>query len=186
MTAPQHPPPTAVAGPVTTQKLWQPVFMEELYLRAAKVLDAPEDLENVVGRDLDDSLVRRTNAHKSLPEASRRAARKEVVAIADLTSQKCISATTSLRWRISMQVAEEVSIFFASLALAIGIATAITDFAEMSQQAQEDKLVGSATEYPKTEKIHKPSSSSGQWRLLACIALLLAVVARIVALIGED
>merc|ERR1719440_29617 len=147
MATPQHPQSTAVVGPVTTQKLWYPELMKELYLRAAKVKDA---------------------------------------AIADLTSERCVPATTSLRWRLSVQVADEVSIFLLSLAIAIGLATAISDFAEMSKEAQEEKSVGAAVEHPEAEKIHKPSSSSSQWRLMACIALLLAVAAGFVASMGED
>merc|ERR1719454_1788823 len=81
MTAPQYLPSAAVTGPVTTQKLWQPVLMmEELYLRAAKVTGAPEDLENAVGRDLDASLVRRTDTHTNWV-VPRRSARKEIVAM---------------------------------------------------------------------------------------------------------
>jgi hypothetical protein len=163
------------------------IFMsEELHIRSTKLKGAPEDIENVFGRYFDASLVRGPDFTTRLPEAAHSRAREEAAATIATLRAKCLKATTPHRWHASVNLPDELAIFFLSAALAIGLATSRSDVSEISQEDQDRITTGSEVEMPSAEKFFKPSQARSQWRLFACVALLLALVASMVASLVED
>lgn len=176
MTAGQYPSPPSGAvargqGAGTQLAAIDPLVMKELLSRSAKVTEvASLDATMVPGAG---------NVQGPVLQAAGRCRVKAAELI------KCTPAAGASRWQLSVQLTDEVTIFLLSAALAIGLATAISDIAELSQ-AQQEAATGAVGEFPSPEKeFRKASQARSQWRLLACVVLLIAVAASFVASLME-
>lgn len=160
---------------------WSQQMFEDLILRSST--KTKNDIENVYGRYLDASLV--LGADQS---AAHRSARDEAAGVVARQPSACIKVTTASRWHTSVQWSDEAAIFLLSALLMIGIAASRYDFAQLFKEQQEHAEAEhfAADSYPSAEKCFKGSQARGQWRLYACVGLLLAVVASAVATLVED
>merc|ERR1719337_268826 len=109
---------------------------EQLSSRAAKLKGTAENVENVFGRYFDASLVRGTDYYDVSSVRARRCANAETIAVLATSPTKSSHTAKVRRWSASVSWSNETSIFFLSVALALGLATSRSDRLEMTREDQ--------------------------------------------------
>jgi len=180
------PPPLPILGkrPVHVAPSSVPLSQQmvvDLFLRSARA--TKNDMENTYGRDLDASL----NIWSD-HSAARRCARDEAAAVVARQASACITSTTASRWRTSVPWSDDVAAFLLSVVLMLGIAASRSDFVQIFREQEEPTRAEHfrADDFPSADKCFKGSQARSQWRLYACVVLLLAVVASAIAAFVEE